>query len=185
MILKVIKITLLFLSLNIPCFSQAVINSISFEGNDFLSSNELLGAMALKVDKDFNPSQFELDLKSIRDRYRQQGFLLATIKKTNLIYDDDSSYVDITINIDEGQRIEIGKIEITGNKFFNNKKILEIFETEVGEPLDDNVLNNDIKELLTLYESKGMPFVKAVIKNISIYQDSNTPKLSITIEITE
>jgi len=55
----------------------------------------------------------------------------------------------------------------------------------VGEPLDDNVLNNDIKELLTLYESKGMPFVKAVIKDISIYQDSNTPKLSLAIEISE
>ena len=185
MILKVIKITLLFLSLNIPCFSQAVINSISFEGNDFLSSNELLGAMASKVDKDFNPSQFELDLRSIRDRYRQHGFLLAAIKETNLIYYDDSSYVDIIININEGQRIEIGKIEIIGNKFFNNKKILEIFETEVDEPLDDNVLNNDIKELLTLYESKGMPFVKAVIKDISIYQDSNTPKLSIILEISE
>ena len=185
MVNKVLKITLLFLFLSIPCFPQAVINSISFEGNDFLSSNELSGAMVLKEDKDFNEAQFELDLKSIRNRYQEYGFLLASIKETDLSFSDDSSYVDITININEGKRIEVGRITIEGNKFISDKKVFDIFETKVGNILNDNVLNNDINELLTLYESKGMPFAKAVIKDISIYEDNNTPKINITIEIFE
>ena len=185
MVNKVLKITLLFLFLNIPCFPQAVVNSISFEGNDFLSSNELSGSMVLKEDKDFNQAQFELDLKSIRNRYQEYGFLLASIKETALSYNDDSSYVDITIKIDEGKRIEVGQITIEGNKFISDKKISDIFETKVGNILNDNVLNNDINELLTLYESKGMPFAKAVIKDISIYEDFNTPKINITIEVFE
>ena len=94
MVNKVLKITLLFLFLSIPCFPQAIINSISFEGNDFLSSNELSGAMVLKEDKDFNQAQFELDLKSIRNRYQEYGFLLAAIQKTDLSFNDDSSFAN-------------------------------------------------------------------------------------------
>ena len=77
--------------------------------------------MASKVDKDFNPSQFELDLKSIRDRFRQHGFLLAAIRETNLIFDEDSSYVDIIININEGQRIRVINFSIT-KKFLRYSK---------------------------------------------------------------
>ena len=46
-------------------------------------------------------------------------------------------------------------------------------------------MNNDIRDLLNYYESIGIPFAKAYITNISIYDDFGQPKLRIDVQINE
>jgi outer membrane protein insertion porin family len=177
-----ILISFLFCS---QLFAQPVINSVSFTGNSYFSHNELIGSMVNKKDLKFNKDQFNLDLKSIRERYRDAGFLLTKIIKSEIIYDSDSILVDLNIAIDEGKRVSIGIISISGNKVLSSKEIFNLFETKVGKPLDGNTLNNDIKELLNTYEKKGIPFAKAYVESISLYYDGKEPKTSISILVTE
>jgi len=182
---KIFLIPLILLCLNPPCFSQAVVSSVKFEGNNFFSTNELNGAMVLKRDKNYNQNQFNLDLKSIRNRYRTSGYLDAKIKNARLEFDRDSTFVDITITIEEGEKILIGKIIFSGNQILKEKDVTAVFETKAGKVLDDNTLNNDIKALLALYESKGYPFAKAGIEDISVYEENKIRKLKISIAINE
>lgn len=170
-------------SMEIP--AQPVINSISFSGNDYFSGSELINAMVNKKDKPFNKDQFTLDLKSIREKYRDAGYLLAKITKSEVNYDSDSLIVDINISLEEGKKVNIGTITISGNKTLSTKTILGLFETKTGQTLDENTLNNDIKELLDLYEKKGIPFAKAYVENISLYYDGQTPKTGVSINIDE
>ncbi|MFA5405178.1 MAG: POTRA domain-containing protein [Ignavibacteria bacterium] len=165
--------------------AQPIVNSIYLAGNDYFSNNELYSAMVNKKDKQFNKEQFNLDLKSIREKYRDAGFLLAKITKSEILYDTDSVTVDLNITIEEGKRVNIGKINISGNKILSVKEISDLFETKPGKPLDGNTLNNDIKELLDTYEKKGVPFAKAYVENISLYYDGQTPKTNISILIAE
>ncbi len=178
----VILISFLF---SIETIAQPVVNSVTFTGNDYFSKNELFSAMVSKKDKQFTKEQFNLDLKSIREKYRDAGFLLAKIVKTEIQYDSDSLLVDLNITIDEGKKVNVGMISISGNNIIKTKNILDLFETKVGKPLDGNTLNNDIKGLLDLYEKKGIPFAKAYIENVSLYYDGQTPKVSIGINIAE
>lgn len=182
---KFLLIPLILLFLSPSCFSQAVVSSIKFEGNGFFSTNELNGAMVLKRDKNFNQNQFNLDLKSIRNRYRTSGYLDAKIKNTKLEFDRDSTIVDIIITIEEGEKILIGKVAFSGNQILKEKEVAAVFETKKGKVLDDNTLNNDIKALLALYESKGFPFAKAGIEDISVYEENKIRKLLISISINE
>jgi len=168
-----------------PVFSQAIINSLNFEGNDYFSANDLNSSMSLKRDKIFNKNQFDLDLKSIREKYRNIGFLLAKISGFKTVFDKDSSIVDIIIYISEGKRVDVGKIVISGNTSISSKEILNVFETKVGSPLDGNTLNNDIKALLDLYEKRGIPFAKAYLKDIALYEETGNPKISLQISIAE
>jgi outer membrane protein insertion porin family len=181
-----IRIGILFSLLFLPdLWAQPVINTINFTGNGYFSNNELLSSMVNKKELKFNKDQFNLDLKSIREKYRDAGYLLANITKYEIIYDSDSILVDLNINIEEGKRVSIGIINISGNKILSAKEIFNIFETKVGKPLDGNTLNNDIKELLDTYEKKGIPFAKAYVENISLYYDGQNPKTSISILISE
>ena len=166
-------------------FSQSIVNSISFSGNDYYSASDLISSMGNKKEKQFNANQFNLDLKSIREKYRDAGFLLAKISKYEINYDKDSLLVDLSITVEEGKRVNVGTISFSGNKTITLKKILDLFETKTGSPLDGNTLNNDIKELLNLYEKQGIPFAKAYVDNISLYYDGQTPKTGITITIME
>ena len=92
----------LFLFFGSHAFSQTLVGSVSIEGNFFFSTNELKNSMSLKVDKPFLQDQFSSDLRSIRAKYRDSGFLFAKIANSAFVYNSDSSYADISITIDEG-----------------------------------------------------------------------------------
>ncbi len=60
-----------------------------------------------------------------------------------------------------------------------------MLETRVGSVLNDNTLNNDIAELLRLYEQRGLPFANIIIKDVELYKDAEIEKIKISIEIVE
>jgi len=140
--------------------------------------------MILKADKKFSEDQLSSDLKSIREKYRSSGYLSARISDVVKKFTSDSSYADIRISIFEGKPALIGEINIRGNRTISSAEIKKIFETKTGEVLDNNTLSNDIKALLEAYEKKGNLFTKAVIDEITLYDDLN-PKIRIGITIKE
>ena len=183
--MKYLYILFLFFIYTQDSLLQTIINSITFDGNNYFTSNNLSGAMVSKKNGIFNKPQFELDLKSIRDRYREAGFLQTKISSFKLDFDSDSLIVDISVKISEGERITVGRILLSGNCVISDKQIFEIFETKTGKVLDGNTLNNDIKSMLELYESKGYPFVKAEVRNISFYREGQQQKIELQIDISE
>jgi len=165
--------------------SQTKIKSISIIGNDFLSDNDVLNAMILKKNTDFNEKQFTEDLRTIRSRYKNAGYLLAKVEKGQTIFNDDSSSVDLSVIIAEGNKINIGEIDIQGNERISRQQIDSVFETEVGSVLNENTLNNDISELLRLYEQKGLPFANVTIDDVILYKDGAVEKLKLKLSIVE
>ncbi|MBN1633062.1 MAG: hypothetical protein JW917_02735 [Ignavibacteria bacterium] len=175
---------LIFLSCSYV-FSQSIVDKIDINGNNYFSSYEILNSMVTGKNKTFSINQFETDLKSIREKYRQAGFLFTQIKSYDVIYTADSSIVDLKIDISEGKQTVIGKIEISGNKVLSKEKILKEIETKKGQFLDENKLNNDIKAVLKLYESAGIPFTKISISSLDIYYENQNPLLDLRIAVTE
>ena len=141
--------------------------------------------MVLKKDKLFNATQFQLDLISVRNKYKDDGFLLMAVNKTDLNFTTDSSLVDIKIFITEGKIVPVGKINFSGNEVLKDKELLKLMETRTGDILSGAKLNNDIKEILSAYEKKGLPFVKVKITDISLYRESDVTKLSLSLDIKE
>jgi outer membrane protein insertion porin family len=185
LIKKLLKILVFLLILPYSLYSQTLINSVSFEGNDYFSQSELMVSMVSQRDKAFNRNQFLLDLKSIKDKYKEAGYLFASVKKTDLIFASDSSIVDIRILLDEGKKVTIGRINISGNNAIKTPDIIKGFETKKGDVLSGGSLNGDIKDLLAKYENLGLPFVKIKVDEISVYDETTIPKLSISISIDE
>lgn len=183
--MRIRLIILITLFLPNLCLSQAKIENIDFHGNNFFSKRDLSNYMVLKEGMDFNPSQLDLDLLSIRSTIKKNGFLFAKIDSTVTNFDSDSTYVGIDIYLDEGQRVEVGRIEFKGNSKLPSSELIKVFATQPGEILDQNTLDNDISELLTFYESKGLPFVNVSIQDINVYDDRGRSKLNIVIDIEE
>lgn len=165
--------------------SQTIISSIDISGNDYYTTSDLMNLMVSKRDGTFREDQFRTDLKTIRDKYKTAGFLYAKFKDEELDFNDDSTYVDIELVLDEGEKVPVGKIIIQGNSTLSESEILNSFETKVGDNLNDNILNQDIADLLKLYESRGLPFAKITIKDISVYSDNEDNKIRIELAVTE
>ncbi|HMS63770.1 MAG TPA: POTRA domain-containing protein [Ignavibacteria bacterium] len=165
--------------------TQTKIASIDITGNDFLSASGILNLMVSKKEGNFKEDQFLIDLKTIRDKYKTSGFLYMKFEEENVKFNDDSSFADISLKINEGNQVEIGKIEIEGNLVVSDEEILKLFRTKISDNLNDNTLNNDILELLKLYESRELPFAKVRVKDVSVYKEGNTEKLKIELSVEE
>lgn len=182
---QIITVIILIFCLSNQLNSQTLTGVIKFQGNTFFNDNELKNAMVLKPDKPFLADQFTSDLKSIRSKYREYGFLFSKITSSQVLYNGDSTFADISITIEEGKQVKLGEIKIKGNKTISTEKILSEFETKTGEVLDNNTLNGDIKELLDEYEKSGSLFMKVFIDEVTIYDEETTPKIRLTLTVKE
>lgn len=165
--------------------SQIQIQSVDISGNKHFTEYDIKSMMVTKKDGFYNEEQFKTDLKTIRDKYKSSGFLFVKIADKPAIFSEDSSFVEINLKIDEGDKIEIGDIEISGNISIPKEKILKKFVTKTGENLNDNILNEDIKTLLKTYEKLGLPFAKVNIRDISVYKDIGTDKIKLELAVSE
>ncbi len=141
--------------------------------------------MILKKGGEYNEKQFSEDARTIRARYKGEGFLLAKVEEGNKIFNSDSSSIELTLNVTEGNRIVIGELILEGNEKISQEQIFSLFETKRGEVLRDNTLNADIGELLKMYEKNGLPFANVVIKNISLYGENTDRKIRVELLISE
>lgn len=167
------------------CYSQVYVRDIAFIGNSYFSTFELLNLMVTQKDKPFNEKQFELDLKNIRQRYKDFGFYNIRITNYQVIANDDSTIVDLRIFLSEGNRSPVGRINILGNKALKTREILNLMSTKVGDYLDGNVLSNDINTLLEQYEKQNLPFTRIYVNNIQVYEEQNISKVDLSLRIYE
>ena len=172
----------------IPLFclnAQTKISSIEITGNEYLTKSNILELMLSKKDGNFKEEQFRIDLKTIRDKYKSSGFLFTKFEEESVLYSEDSSFADITLKINEGEKVVIGEILIDGNTVLNDNEILNLFVTKKGDVLNEAILNDDLLELLKTYEAKELPFAKISVKDISVYKSGEKNKLKLELFVTE
>jgi len=175
---------ILIILLNSALFAQKV-NKIEFSGNKYFSNSALVDMIATKPGALFSAVQLELDINNILNTYIKSGYFETKIISVKKEYSFDSTEIDINIQVDEGNLALIGEIIIEGNKLLTNKQINGLMSTKSGELFNQSELNDDISELLNLYEKKGYPFASVIVENIESYKSGNSEKLRIKIKINE
>ncbi|MBI3193873.1 MAG: hypothetical protein HYZ34_05300, partial [Ignavibacteriae bacterium] len=83
-----------------------------------------------------------------------------------------------------GQGI-IGEIVIEGNSTLSASDILQRFDLNAGDLLHQEILERDIDNLISEYESIGYPFANVSIQAIESYLEQNESKLRIKLNIEE
>lgn len=164
---------------------QIKISKLNFTGNEYFSSDQIQNMLVLKPEAEFTRDQFDLDLKNIIVNYRREGFLECKISDVNEEYNFDSSYITLTIKINEGPRVFIGEILFEGNKYYTSATLLKMMYTKTGKTLDAGTLNQDIEQILNKYEQNGFAFATITVKDISAYTDKGMEKLRIKIKVNE
>ncbi len=143
------------------------IGSVKCSGNDSIKTSALKKVIKTKVKKWFFWSGYYVeevpaeDVARLQNIYYERGFLdyKITAKRE---FTDDRKKVHITFEIDEGPTYTVGKISITGNKNFDEKKLLEGLLLEQGQIYLERKADSHTKEILKLYQESG--FVDAVVE---------------------
>ncbi len=130
---------------------QTQIEKINFVNNRFFTSDQLINSLELQNPMLLNLNEIELGLEKIRDFYLNAGFLemkITNLNSTELIkYNEDLSSAQISIQIEEGPRIQVGAILIDGNTLTHEKVILSELEFKIGDIISPTTLEESVARL--------------------------------------
>ncbi|MDR0335483.1 MAG: BamA/TamA family outer membrane protein [Planctomycetaceae bacterium] len=127
------------------------VRDIRFAGNHVFSKEELLKIMKLPKENYFNQDMLESDMKRLKDKYGDQGYVFTVAEPDPRI---DEDFVDVVINIKEGPRgyLRTLHVEIVGNEgaesYSKWHPILNRSSLRPGDILRTSEINNSRRRLM-------------------------------------
>jgi len=116
-------IRLLFL-----CKERPKIKNIKFQGMDELYDTELREAIPLKEGEILNEKFLSDSKQLILKKYQDEGLFLASLQIERIL-DAEKNTLDIIFKIDEGEKVKVQKIEISGAENLRAKDLVGAMET--------------------------------------------------------
>ena len=136
-----------------------VIRRIKFKGNNKLSDNKLQELISIDTGNYYGKYLQPEIKRQIMEEYKKKNYHYAQITFDEEI-DDKNNFIDLTINIDEGEKIVVRKITIHGNREIKDKKLLSQMKTKragffrTGK-LDEEKFSEDLNSIISYYNKKG------------------------------
>ncbi len=123
----------LYLTIPITEGEQYTIGEIGFSGDLITTEDELRQKMSVNPGELFNRTKLQRDILALTDVYHDQGFAYANITPQTNVH-PDKKVVDLTFDVQKGEKVYIERIEIVGNTKTRDKVIrreLRIYEGEL------------------------------------------------------
>ena len=141
------------------------IANIDFSGNDAVETDELvesLGRVGFAVGRTFDPVVLNRMVQELRETYFAQGRYSADIEAT--VTPLERHRVGVHFEIDEGEVARIRRINIVGNRSFDEEDLLDRFESTTrtlfswltgSDRYSKQTLAGDLERLRTHYLDRG------------------------------
>jgi outer membrane protein insertion porin family len=128
---------------------QFRISEINFSGNTVFDDETVQKLVKVSPGSIFNKSALERDMRSVTDLYSENGYALASLVP-DLSPDDSNKTVRVTLEIDEGDKYRIGRIEISGNTKTHDKVIRREVRLAEGDTFDSSKLKRSYERINNL-----------------------------------
>lgn len=126
---------------------QVDFGTVTFEGNNVFSSEELQEQVFFRTGKRFNQKDFDDSLMAIQEQYADKGYLQARI---NPIKDIQGGKLNLTFDISEGHIFYIDHVDVSGYK--DTKKYVFTRELTIhpGDLYDNKKIKRSQTKILNL-----------------------------------
>ncbi len=167
---------------------QYKVRSISFEGNNSLTTKELKALLATKEKSFFNSgnyleSNLTTDELTLKNYYSTKGYPECRISevRTDEITEDETDktrYLSIVFVIDEGDLWKIGNVSIEGNEIFTTE-LSDLITIQSGDTYNSDKINSLFTSISTLFYDNGY-----VYSNIDVKENENPDTHTVDIVFT-
>ncbi len=130
-------------------------------------------------------ARIESGLRQLGESYYSHGYILFKVDSFRVVTSPGSGNAELEVFVAEGQRIVVGRLDISGNKFFPGQELRSEMNTSLGQPFDQATLESDIDFILKKYNADGFPLAKILIDSIYIYRDNGRDSLCVSLKVNE
>lgn len=169
---------------------RPIISSISFDGNDKVSTDILKGEVQNKVRDIYVPTKVQQDVERMKMIYQRMGLLNAVVSVD--VKNKTRNRVDVTFKIKEGSKKYIDRIRFEGNKAYSTSKLKETMISKEHrwyrflsstDTYDPDRLNYDKEYLRRFYFQHG--YIDFEVLDTEVNKDAAEDNFNILIKINE
>jgi outer membrane protein insertion porin family len=158
--------------------------TVRFSGNDHVWDRTLRKQVLIWSEHDVSDAIMDSSADKIKNLYKDRGYANAKVevKKT-----EGTGTLDLVFGIQEGPRITLKEITISGNQHFSTKEIkAEMLLRESGwftsKPFREDLLDKDLDYLADRYMNDG--FLNTAVEKKVEFQDNGT-RAVVSMDIKE
>ncbi len=150
---------------------QVKIRRINLLGNKKIAGGELRQAMYTSEGHmfswatsggTFRDDFFERDVNAIAMFYGNAGYIEAKITKPRVTLSQDRRYIDVMVDIQEGEKFFLEDVEFKGDIIFSEEKLREALGMKPGDVFSTGVLQEGLLKLGDLYGDEGYAFANVI-----------------------
>jgi outer membrane protein insertion porin family len=137
--------------------NQFRIKEVRVKGNSLLSTEEIMKAIATKEGEVFSRDKLRKDITTLTDIYSDSGHALANISPI-ITPDTGTSTLQITLDINEGGIVKVGRINISGNEKTRDYVIRREMRLDEGDTFSTRLLRRSYERInnLNFFETVGI-----------------------------
>lgn len=163
------------------------LRNLIFEGNKEIKSGKLKDELGLTTSHYLSNNLVFEKKNKIVDLYGEKGYFMADVKY-ELKYNDDSTQADLIYKINEGSKVKVEKVFLTGNVRVKADDIIGKMRNRKrgflkSSNFDKEKYPEDKDKIIEYLHQQG--YIDAYLKSDSIAVDSASNKMSIYLDIYE
>ncbi|MDA8084724.1 MAG: outer membrane protein assembly factor BamA [Nitrospiraceae bacterium] len=172
--------------------TKVKLRKVVFQGNKHIPTSKIKGVMATKEwwllsflssgSGYFKKEQMDSDIEKIRNLYFNEGYLKVVVGEPKVTLDKDKKGMTVSIDITEGDAYKVSKVEVTGNKVFDNETVRKLITITPGSVFNKSTVEKNIQAISSLYSEKGYAMVSVVP---DLIPDEKNKTAVITLVINE
>lgn len=116
---------------------------------------KILRQMKTRRKKVFSPKQFEEDLKTLTQFYKNRGYADFEILKTSVTYSADKTKIFVVIDIREGNEYRFGDTYFDGNTVYKSTELAKAVIYRKGKIFNQEKFEETIRAVQEMYADKG------------------------------
>ena len=129
---------------------QVRTGEVMIEGNQLLSTRDLLRALNLRKGAPFSHAAFERGIDTILALYSEHGYPKAEIEPTDFHMSEEQGKVDLRLQIHEGNQVRIGAVKLTGLQKTKPEVVLRELPVQAGDVFDQRKIDQSFHRLVNL-----------------------------------
>ena len=143
------------------------IKQINLVGNHAYKEDELLGMMKLSTpdwmswfskNDQYSKQKLSADMEAMRSFYMDSGYLEFNINSTQVSITPDKKDIYITINITEGEKYTVSKVDVSGNTLIPKEEIGKLVQIKAGDTFSRKALTETSNKISDRLGQEGYAF---------------------------
>ncbi len=122
----------IYITFSVEEGEQYFVGKVDFSGDLLYARSELIDQNKLVTGETFNTELLRRETLRFTEKYSDLGYAFANVVPQPILHDDTHT-VDVTYEVDKGERVYIGRITVTGNTRTKDKVVRRELKIHEGE----------------------------------------------------